>query len=1825
MRAQSSLGLGRIPGRIAGWYAVFGLLWIWLSDSALIWLGFSENQWFLAGAGKGTFFVATTALLLYGLLLREVAAARRADSMLRAVVQGTTDAIFVKDRDGKYLLANDAAAEFIGRSVHEIIGQDDRAIFDRADADRIIANDRATMEGNHVVTLEETITSSVATRTYQAIKAPYRDANGEVVGLIGIARDITEARQASRVLQESEQRFRAMADASPVLMWLTDETGNCTWFNRQWLEFVGRTLDEESGDGWVSGVHADDRDVCQNTYRSAFDARRPFVMEYRLRRHDGVYRWVLDSGVPRITDNEFAGYIGSCVDITDRKAAEDALRTSEEKFRLLADAIPQIVFTAAPDGNLIHVNARAVAYSGQDQDALLGTAWDRGVHPDDLPTLVAARADYIRNGTSQDFEFRILRFDGAYRWHVSRQVPVRANDGSVIRWYGTYTDIDDMKRTESALRETESRLREAQRIARSGSWAWEPQTNCVWWSNAEFELFGTDPQSLRPSFESFLSLLHPDDRPVALARVEAMLAGADEFANDMRVIRPDGAVIWIHSRARATRDATGALIRVEGTDQDITARRLAELAAQQSERQLQAAIEVAELGIILLDYDAQTVTLSRHAAEQFGFAPDVPIRLSDVHSRIHPDDRAEIDRRLQMAMIPNGTASFSLEHRVIRPDESTRWLSVRKQVSFLDNRPVQAVVVTLDVTSRRMSEEALRSSESRYRLMFQSSPHPMWVFNTETFRFLAVNDAAVSAYGFSRDEFLAMTIREIRPEEEVQRLETVVSGLTPGFHTSPVWRHRRKDGSVFYVEGSSHDLPDEDGRARLVMAFDITERLQAEIARDELLARLQLHIDLMPFAYVCFDKNLCFSNWNPAAERIFGYSRDEILGRPTDFLVHPEDMIHIDSVSHQLKAGRLNSRSVNRNVTKDGRVIVCEWHNTPLFADDGTFAGVMSMTSDITDRVQAEEALRESERRLRLALEAAGSIAFTWDIRNDIVTRYFSTEPALPVTAESIGTLDHVRSRIHPDDLPHFDSQIALCLAEGTEYRNEYRVVRPDGTTATLEEYGYIDRLKDQTASFLTGISIDISDRVAAVDALRISEERLRVALQGARGGVWDWDLASGDVWWSPEVYDLMGAPAGFDTRAAAAVELILEDDRQRVLDAIAKSIADRVDYHCEFRVHGGTRWLSSHGRLFCDSVGQPVRLLGISWEISDRMIVMESLKESESRYRRLMAVLPTAVVVHDGDKVLYCNQAFVRIIGGSSVDEVLNRDLIEFFSVEDLETVLERLREISTTTDPAAGAEIWLTRLDGRAVPAYSVSTPMTGYGPLAFLVALSDLTEREQATQLLRSVLSSVGDAILTLDEHGVIGSVNQAAIQQFRYDEEELIGANVNTLIPEPFPLKRDEDTSSPSQNPVSMIAGLGREVECCRRDGSRFPAELTVTEFSLEGKRHFTSVVRDITERQRLQAQFIQAQKMEAVGRLAGGVAHDFNNLLTIINGYCDLLMTTDFPATDKRRDSIASIRQAGERAAQLTQQLLAFSRKAVIEPRVIDLNELVTDSARLLRRLIGEDIILAVITSAKPIRVKVDPGQLEQVIMNLFVNARDAMPSGGRLTIETSTVKNPESSRSVARLSVSDTGYGISEDVKQKVFEPFFTTKGVGKGTGLGLAVVHGVVTQSGGKIEIESSREHGTTFHIDLPLISEMPTFGSKAPVRIAAPGSETILLVEDDDAVRKIASLSLQTQGYKVLEANGGAAAIALAENYPDEIHVLVSDVVMPEIGGRQLLDAVRKYRPGIPVLFMSGYTDDAVLIHGVLEVNDAFIQKPFTPLTLARKIRDVIDTIHE
>ena len=516
-------------------------------------------------------------------------------------------------------------------------------------------------------------------------------------------------------------------------------------------------------------------------------------------------------------------------------------------------------------------------------------------------------------------------------------------------------------------------------------------------------------------------------------------------------------------------------------------------------------------------------------------------------------------------------------------------------------------------------------------------------------------------------------------------------------------------------------------------------------------------------------------------------------------------------------------------------------------------------------------------------------------------------------------------------------------------------------------------------------------------------------------------------------------------------------------------------------------------------------------------------------------------------------------------------------------------------------------------------------------------ELAEQRRAEEALRVseerfrlLVESANDfAMFMLDVEGHVTTWNEGAQRVKGYRASEIIGRHFSCFYDE-----EDRRLGTPARALEQAVADGRAEEEGwrVRRDGSRFWANSIVTALREAGgaRRGFTLVTRDVTGRKQLEEQLYQAQKMEAVGRLAGGVAHDFNNVLTVVTGYSDILLNCLAP-DDPSHAVLREILKAGERAAGLTRQLLAFSRKQVLAPKVLDLNAVIAETEKMLRRLIGEDIQLRTVADPHLGRVKADPGQVDQVLLNLAVNARDAMPQGGRLTIET---RNADLEAAHVRahpdvrpgpyvlLSVSDTGCGMDEHVRAHLFEPFFTTKEVGKGTGLGLATVYGIVKQSGGHIEVFSTPGKGTTFNVYLPRVAEeVAAAAPKAVARPCGPGSETVLVVEDEAALKDMICLVLRKGGYTVLEARDGGRALRLAQQHRGPIDLLLTDMVMPLMNGFQLAQHLTAARPGLKVLYMSGYTDSAFVRGGVALGEIELLQKPFSPDGLACKVREVLD----
>jgi PAS domain S-box-containing protein len=623
------------------------------------------------------------------------------------------------------------------------------------------------------------------------------------------------------------------------------------------------------------------------------------------------------------------------------------------------------------------------------------------------------------------------------------------------------------------------------------------------------------------------------------------------------------------------------------------------------------------------------------------------------------------------------------------------------------------------------------------------------------------------------------------------------------------------------------------------------------------------------------------------------------------------------------------------------------------------------------------------------------------------------------------------------------------------------------------------------------------------------------------------------------------------------------------------------------------------------------------------------ALRASEERYRALFENNPASMWVYDEETLAFLavNQSACRQYGYSH-EEFLDMTIRDIRPGGDVPALLEHIAGESGSHQEAG---VWRHRRKDGTIFEVEITSDRVIFGEReATLVLAKDLTKRRRAEESVQKLLFAVEQAenvIFMTDPDGAITYVNPAFETVYGFSREEALGKTPRILKSGQY------DRSFYKRFWQKLLAGesVHGEIVNKRHDGQLVTVEERVNPFlNAEGRRiGFIAVQDDVTQSRLLEEQFRQSQKMEAVGRLAGGVAHDFNNLLTVILGYSDVLLQGLEPGP--LREAAQEVRGAGKRAAALTRQLLAFSRKQALVPEVLDLGDVVSGLSSMVERLIGEEVKVSVVVSPGLGRVKADRGQLEQVVMNLAVNARDAMPKGGSLIFELQNVELDDAYTAThaevkpgpyVLLAISDTGTGMDAETQKRIFEPFFTTKEAGKGTGLGLSTVYGIVHQSGGSIDVYSESGRGTTFKVYLPRFAgdaAVPRADSGLHPTLATE-SETVLVVEDEAAIRQLTKLILQKAGYTVLLAESPVAAERIAGSHPGPIHLLLTDVVMPGMRGPELAERLLRARPDLRVLYMSGYTDNAIAHHGFLDAGTELLQKPFTPNGLMKKIREVL-----
>ncbi|MGO8735393.1 MAG: PAS domain S-box protein, partial [Terriglobia bacterium] len=1115
------------------------------------------------------------------------------------------------------------------------------------------------------------------------------------------------------------------------------------------------------------------------------------------------------------------------------------------------------------------------------------------------------------------------------------------------------------------------------------------------------------------------------------------------------------------------------------------------------------------------------------------------------------------------------------------------------------------------------------------RALIEASPEPIVALGREG-KVTTWNAAAERVFGWAESEVLGQPLPSGSLDELQAHLVLRSFALGGQGINGVTVRCRRKDGAPVDLILSTALLHDSKGEMMGAVGVmqDVTERKRAVEALRESEEKYRSLVSNIPDVSWTLDATRRFVFVSSNIEKISGFSRDEVYQRGAQLYLsslHPDDLHKVTEGFDALFAeGRAFDVEVRVRRT-DGK---WRWvhHRALATYEKNGLRYADGLLSDITERKQAEEALRESEEKYRSLVSNIPDVSWTVDANLRFVFVSDNIERASGFSQDEIyqGGAQLFFSSLHPEDLPKVTEGIRALFAENRPFDVEIRIRRKDDgwrwvhhrALATYEKNGI---------QYADGLLSDITERKQAEEALRDSEERFRSLVQNATVGIYRT---------TPEGRILMANPAlvrmlGFEDFAGLAARNLQEEGFQagysrRLFcermekDGEVRGIEDRWT-----RNDGSVIFVRESARVIRSQDGTVLCYDGIVEDISERKRAEQALRLAQC------SVEYASDAIHWLDpqgRIVYVNEAACRSLEYSR-EELLSLSIPEIdplFPQERWDKFWENVKQRGSLT-----LETQHRTKYGRVYPVEITANYVEFDGREYNFAFARDITERKRAEaehiRLVTAIEQSAEGVVITRP-NGDIEYINPAFTQITGYTRDEVMGRNPRIVK------SGKHDLAFYQQLWATILSGQTWRGELInrRKDGKLYTEQMNVSPLRDEDGKltHFIATKQDVTERKALEEHVRQSAKMEAIGRLAGGVAHDFNNLLTIINGYSELLLE-QFGADERASGYVSEVKNAGVRAASLTRQLLAFSRRQVLAPQVLDLNTVVSSLEKMLRRLIGEDVILS--TALDPLlwRVRADPGQIEQVIMNLVVNARDAMPAGGHLTLETGNVELDEAYAHNhvtvkpgphVMLAVSDTGMGMAPETKAHIFEPFFTTKEEGKGTGLGLATVYGIVKQSGGSIWVYSELGQGTVFKVYFPTVAEDLAADTVKGDEDAASGTETILVVEDQTGVRSLIRLALESVGYEVLDAEGPESALSTCASHRGPIHLLLTDVVMPGLSGPLVAEKVIALRPDIKVVYMSGYTDEAVVHHGVLGPDVPFIQKPLSPAALRKKIREVL-----
>jgi PAS domain S-box-containing protein len=1560
---------------------------------------------------------------------------------------------------------------------------------------------------------------------------------------------------------------------------------------------------------------------------------------------EDICKTVRNAANQKALEDENRQYREHMEELVDKRGRD--LRKSEKRYRLLAENSKDAIWLMELGGRFSYISPYVERMTGFSPEEIMSLPPEGFLAPGSMAKIEKLLADQLalpreNREESVRLEQRQRRKDGS-----ELDIEINANwvldeEGNPIAIQGVSRDITERKKAEEALHESEQQYRTLADAAFEGI-VITKRGKVLAANRRSAEILGYEPDELigRKAVE----FVYPEDRELVAQNIQMGNDGPYQH----RSLRKDGSVILLEIQARKT-TYEGREVRITAIT-DITDRKK----ASEKLKKWANIFEHAGWGVAVSSQDGKSHELMNPAyAKMHGYTVE-ELSGKPVSDAYTPQGRKEIPELIRQVN-EKGHHSFEADH--VRKDGSVFPALVNANaVKDKNGNFLYRIVNVQDITERRRTEERAVGLSK----IFETSLNEIYIFDVSTLKFIEVNRGARENLGYTIDELCEMTPLDIKPHFTPELFAETIVPLQTGekkivrFETT----HERKDGSLYDVEVHLQLSSFSKSSVFVAIILDITDRKLAEEKLRESESRYRTILDRISEGYFEVDLAGAFTFFNEAMRDILGYAENEMIGLNNQKYMDKDNTKKVFEIFNEVyRTGDPAKASNWQLIRRDGSKRLIETSVILKKNSMGKPIGFRGVARDITKRKQAEEALARREHYYRTLMHSMHEeiLVIDKDFRITDINNTFliTTGRSRP---EVLGK--HCFEISHGYESPCSEHG-ERCVLKGVFETGEpaqclHEHKRKDGASAFVDIL--VSPVKDEKGNVTHVVEAirDISDLMKTQRELQNSEELYRLLADNVADTIWIVGLSDMRFSYiSPAVEKILGYTP------AEVLELELSDFMTpETLENIALTISEelaleneegaapgksRVQELEQVRKDGSIIWTEITARFLRDDDGRPDRILGVTRDITERKQAEEALRESEIKFREMTEKVSDVLFQTDISGVITYLSPSSKEVFGLTPEEMTGHEFTEFLLESEKEHAMLEYSKALISGRTRNNFIVKMKRSDGEIFWGELNTSIQVRDGEAAgTLGIIRDITDRMRAEEALmaseknyRNIFHTINDAIIIHDiETGAILDVNSIMGKMWGYTREESLRIDIDALSHGEPPYSQQD-----GERWLHLAATEGPQAFewlARRKNGELFWLEVKLQTVVIAGQQRIMAVDRDITERkqaeeekEKLEGQLRQAHKMEAVGRLAGGVAHDFNNILTGINGYAEMIIE-GLDADDSLRPNMEVILSSGKRAAGLTAQLLAFSRKQIIAPRVIQPNDILLNSQKMLRRIIGEDIDFVFAPDGRLWRINADPTQLDQVLMNLAVNARDAMPDGGKLTIETQNVTlDDEYCKSHAgfipgdyvMLAVTDTGHGMDAETLENIFEPFFSTKEVGKGTGLGLAMVYGVMKQNKGFINVYSEIGEGTTFKIYYPALKEKAEKLSKDKLADMPAGTETVLLVEDEGIVRNLAKTVLERQGYTVIDAPDGKKARLEYTQYSGEIHLLLTDVVMPKMNGGELYKKLLDLKPGLKALFMSGYTEDAIAHHGVLDKGAHFIQKPFTIQALAKAVRKALDT---